>query len=204
MLVIFSFFSVTTCLQAVNLKLTVNNSRDSIVPVLEIANDKLCNILDTAIQQTEDCDNISKISMFVIKVLPIQGHFLIGGIHISRIEDNHYSLDKAKSLGYLEYKGYPFIVCSRISDDFHYFHWALRKTKLKKKISFSINIDNELFEDVEMPHYLNWWYVYYPLMNVFKLSYHYDCYGNAMAIPQIGNASNVLLKNTQAIENKKH
>lgn len=145
------------------------------VSVLEVTNNKFCSILDSAIYESERCNNIPNISKFVIKVLPIQGKFLIGGIHISRIEDDHCDWDKFESIGLLEYSSYSFIVCSKIKGDFHDYHWAFKKTKEEKEITFCVKY--EVYEDTEIEHYLNWWYVYYSYVNEFKLSYYYDCFG---------------------------
>ena len=120
---------------------------DYIIPQLEVYSDKIYSLLDKAIEENEHCSNITDTIIFVIRVLPIQGNYFVGGLSIFRIEDVYHSSLESESKGFFRYRNYMFIVYSQLNEDFHQFHWAFRKTEISDEVSFCTK--EVVFEDFE-------------------------------------------------------
>jgi hypothetical protein len=170
----------SACSQNQQVKLSTEECYDYSIPLLTVVNNKLTLLLDSVIDKSKQCHNVIEDSLiFVIRVLPIQGNFLVGGVQITRIEDVDHSKFELGSKGLIEYKSHSFIVYSPLEQDFHSLHWSLRKTDTLKRISFCIK--KEVYEDAKKYKFLNWWYLYYPYQDQFTLSLFIDCNGERFA-----------------------
>jgi hypothetical protein len=173
LIVFFSILTFSSSQKVVNL--TEKKDYNYNIPRLEIVNKKIYKILDQIIAEKIKCNLVDDCSIYVIKVLPIQGYFFVGGLSFFRIEDIYHDSYRLNAKGFFRYKGNLFIVYSQLKDDFHPYHWAFEKTDESEQISFSI--EEPVYEDFEKSRILSWWYLYYPRKDEFKLSYYIDCSG---------------------------